>query len=228
MKDSPLQVHLGKRAVPQQGTQAHLSSADQFVRNHLFLVSGILVLTYVLGILAYGEPFLLSQYAISDLGATVTKHGLPNTSSRIIMTIGMLICSSLMLRVGLARSLRQQWVKRWLALLCAAGFFLFICPLDINYTIHSIGAALIIGPLYLLDNCFLWEQRQHMPAIVFWLAQVILQTTVLTYAVAFTTTAAIKQISQKFCIAGLLIVSFLSLRDWNGRNKGNHRRLETP
>jgi hypothetical protein len=226
MKDPQLQMHLGHGAFPQKEKETFLSSCDQFVHNHFLIISGTLVVTYALGILAYGEPFLFFQYAISDLGATVTKHGLPNTTSRIIMTIGMLICSCLMLRIGLyqGRNLRHQRVKRWLAVLCAAGFLFFVCPMDINYTIHSIGAGLMIGCLYLFDNCFLLEQRNFMPALIFWLSQGILQATVLTYAAAYFANALIKQISQKLCIAGLLTISLLSLRGWDRRNRWSQRQ----
>jgi len=226
MQDPQLQTHLGHGSFPQKEKETPLSSCDQFVHKHFLIISGTIVVTYALGVLAYGEPFLFFQYAISDLGATVTKHGYPNPSSRIIMTIGMLICSCLMLRIGLyqGRSLQHQRVKRWLAILCAAGFLLFVCPMDVNYTIHSIGAGLMIGSLYLFDNCFLLEQRTLMPSLIFWLSQGILQATVLAYAATYFTNAVIKQITQKLCIAGLLIVSLLSLRGWDRRNRRNHRR----
>jgi hypothetical protein len=226
MKDTQVHTDFSNCAFLQKGKLEALPSYDQFVRNLFPVISATIVLTYALGILAYGEAFLFSEYAISDLGATVTKHGRPNLNARIVMTIGMLICSFMMLRIGLhygqSRSLRNQRFKRLVAVLCAGGFFLFTCPLNVNYVVHSIGAGLIIGCLYLFDNCFLFEQRLLMPALVFWGSQLILQATVLTYAVAYITTAAIKQISQKCCIAGLLVVSLLSVRRWNWRNNNRH------
>jgi hypothetical protein len=68
-----------------------------------------------------------------------------------------------------------------------------------------VGCAVMVGSLWFLGNLFsaeLLRLRRQRPAIA---VQVILQATVLPYAAAYFAGSELKQVLQKFALAGLLV-----------------------
>lgn len=184
-----------------------LPSYDHDVSVLFFLLSLVVFGTLGLAVVFYAEHFLFWQHAFSDLGNTVTEQGYPNFPSRAIFSVGMILASFLMLRISAhyaeKRDLRNRTVKRWLAFLGAIGFLILIVPNNLNHFVHSVGAGMAIGVLYLFTMIFHFELRPVISALLFYTNLVVLQVAVFSYAVTFFADWAIKQSLQKVCFFGM-------------------------
>lgn len=164
----------------------------------------------------YGEQFILLHHAISDLGATVTEHGLPNRRSPWVFAVQMIISGVMCLRY--ARRLAHPGPRvanphandhrAWLIRMCAAGFFLMPAPhnLPVMHYVHMFGGGFIFFSLWMLSMIYLSEGRKRGLRKTFWVGMVILQATVLTYAFFFAINSPSKQFAQGVGLLGLLIV----------------------
>ena len=171
---------------------------------------------FTIGMLCYGEPFLFWEYPLSDLGRTVTEGGYPNTFSFLLFSLAMLICGSIMLAIGLnfkrSGTIPNMRIKKNLSYVAAAGYFIALFPHNISNPVHSVGSAMFVGSLWGLSIIFLLEARHQISPSKFYLLQLILQGTVITYAINFIFDTPIRQITQKFAVVGLMLVLKLSSR----------------
>ncbi|MBC8486692.1 MAG: hypothetical protein H8D45_11710 [Bacteroidetes bacterium] len=179
--------------------------------SNLFSFLVILIIgTFCLGMLTFGEPFLFWEYPFSDLGSTVTQNGMPNTYSCFILVLGMLLSGSLLWKISVCfkedPAIIHYQLKRYLSISAGIGCFVFVFPHNINNDIHMIGAAIMVASFWAMAALLLREVRKHIPTEKFFLQQSILQGTVLTYAAAYTMNSPIKNIAQKFAVLGLMIV----------------------
>jgi hypothetical protein len=170
----------------------------------------IIIGTFCLGMLTFGEPFLFWKYPFSDLGSTVTQNGMSNRYSCFILVLGMFLSGYLLWKISVCfkedPAIIHYQLKRYLCISAGIGCFVFVFPHNINNDIHMIGAAIMVASFWALAALLLLEARKHIPTEKFILQQSILQGTVLTYAVTYVMDSPIKNIAQKFAILGLMIV----------------------
>jgi len=167
----------------------------------------ILVTSLGLAIVYYAEPFLFWEHAFSDLGNVITLHGNSNPLSRSIFSIGLIIESIIMFKIGAYYAgnphFRNHRIKHWLAYLGAIGFLISIYPNDRYHVIHSVGVGMVIGALYLFTMIFHFELKPVVSLKVFYIDMFLVQMTIFPYAVAFFADSVHKQSLQKFCILGV-------------------------
>jgi len=185
-------------------------SYDPEISKLFFAMCLIIPASIILALLLYAEPFHLWHNAFSQLGETVTASGVPNVASRLVFSAGWIACGIVMLmiaaRYGRNRALRLRALKGWLALLGGIGFFIAITPNDLNHLLHSIGMGIGVGVMYFFAILLLFELRPRISRWVFLANVTLLHAVVLTYAVAFFANSDHKQLAQKLCILGLLLV----------------------
>lgn len=189
--------------------RGRLPSYDPGISKLFFGISLIIPVTLILALVFYREPFLLLRDAFSELGETVTPEGHSNTMSRLVFSMGWLVCSVLMVQIsyryGRTREMKNAAFKRWLAMLGGVGFLVAITPNDVSHLLHSIGMGLVVGVTYVFGVLFLVELKAEIGSLTFLSTMLLLQITVLTYATAFFLDASIKQAAQKLCVIGLLV-----------------------
>ena len=180
---------------------------DHEISALFFVLTVVLFVTFALAILFLGEPFSLWQHPFSDLGNTVTRQGRPNMPSRLIFCVGMLVNGYIMLRISACYAQNEELchriIKCWLARLGAVGFLVSTYPNDVSNLIHSLGTGPAVGVIYLFVMLFHFELKPQTRLSFFYADLLILQATVLPYAVAFFLNLPPKQSLQKFCILGL-------------------------
>lgn len=185
------------------------------IARRLTIVITILLAAITLGIIFYREPFRFWKYPLSNLGATVTQHGLPNFRSIFFFDSGMIISGVIMFAVSArfaASKVDHRRIKRGLTFLCGIGFFVIIFPYNINDNIHMVGGGAVFGSLWGLTLVFLLELRRAVGWLRFVLLQLPLQITILPYAALFMLGVPIKQAFQKPAVAGLMLTLLLVLR----------------
>lgn len=191
---------------------------DSNISHHLILLTIVILLSVVTAIIFYDGPFLFWQFALSDLGAVGTKYGTDNILSRYIFNLGFLIAAYILGRISTlyanGRHLTYPKIKSKLALLACVGFLVFVYPHDLNKKIHSLGAGLMVGSLYLMANLFMVELKDEFPLRLFILYQILLHGSVLSYAVTYFAHLPVRQITQKFCFGSLVyIIDQIALRN---------------
>jgi len=174
------------------------------------LVFYLFIVTIFLSMINYGEPFIFSEYAISDLGTTLTKTNQSNTVCFAIFGIGMISCGMIMLKLFRKfinnPNIMNVKIKQYLLLLTAFGFFLILYPYNLNNTIHSIGAGLIVGSLWALEGLFLIELVKLTKALKYFLYLSLLQVSVLGYAYLYFINSPLRQNFQKLSVFFLLLI----------------------
>lgn len=185
-------------------------SYDPEISKLFFAMCLIIPVSILLSRLTYSEPFHLWRSAFSELGETVTSTGSPNVVSRLIFSAGWIACGLVMLMIGVRYGrrahLRLHVIKSGLASLGGVGFLIAIAPNDLNHLLHSIGMGTAVGVMYFFAVILLFELRPRLSRAVFSTNILLLHVVVLTYAAAFFANSDYKQMAQKFCILGLLIV----------------------
>jgi hypothetical protein len=68
---------------------------NEKISNPFSFLFVIIIGTFCIGMLTYGEPFLFWKYPFSDLGSTITQNGMPNISSCLTFAIGMFLSAYL-------------------------------------------------------------------------------------------------------------------------------------
>jgi hypothetical protein len=166
--------------------------------------------TYILGGLFYADPFHFWQHAFSEFGINRTLQGSPNILSAVLFSLGMLITGRFILDIAFFYQshplISNHKAKMWLSFMASMGAFLVIFPNNLFHTLHSIGSAMIIGPFFILELIYLWEQKERIGArLVYWIT-FLLSASVLTYAVTFFANSPIKQVTQKICMIHMFLV----------------------
>jgi hypothetical membrane protein len=181
---------------------------DHGISSLFFALIVVLLLTLGLAVLFYAEPFRFWQHAFSDLGSTVSKHGLPNSISMVTYASGMVFEAGIMFRISLqyarSKTLSYAPIKSILALLASGGFLVSVLPNDLYHTLHSIGVGAILAGLYFFTMIFHIELKAEIsrPAFIFNLS--LLHFAVFSYAVAFFLDTDAKQSLQKICLLGVV------------------------
>jgi hypothetical membrane protein len=180
-------------------------------RDHRFFLV-LLVFNVVVTRIAmklYGEPFVVLQHALSDLGATVTRNGFPNPRSPYVFVPQMVVSGLMTLRYATLVAQREgdpRAPRVRLLYLCSIGFFLMPAPHDlpVAHYIHMVGGGFIFFSLWMLTMIYLVEARRRGRALAFWVGMTILQATVLSYAFFFAIDHPQKQTAQGFGLVGLV------------------------
>ena len=167
----------------------------------------ILVTSLGLAVVYYAEPFLFWEHAFSDLGNVNTLHGNSNTVSRAIFSIGLIIESIILFKIGAYYAgnsqFRNHQIKQWLAYIGGIGFLISLYPNDLYHVIHSVGIGMVIGALYLLTMIYHFELKPVVSLKVFYMDMFLVQMAIFPYTVAFFADSVHKQSLQKFCILGV-------------------------
>lgn len=186
--------------------------------NNLFTwLVGILILTLTASAFFYGEPFDAWNYALSWLGGIRTINGFPNTFGMLVFSMGMIMSGIVMLKLG--GSCKPDAVNggsRLKAVLCytaAAGFLIIIFPWDVFDPIHMSGSALMFGSLWGIANISLLKKKlaesvgQSVSIVRIRIGRfilfLVLNGSVIAYAVGYVLNSAVKQPLQKFAVVGL-------------------------
>ena len=162
----------------------------------------------------YPGDFVLTRDALSDLGAAVTRTGLLNPRAPYVFVPQMLLSAGVLLRLAshiTSTGLRGHQARAPLARLAGAGFVLMIAPHDLPlfHYVHLVGTALMFFALWRLSMWYLGSIRRERPGL-FAAGQLVLQSTVLTYAVLFFLDSPHKQTAQAAGLAGLAAALILS------------------
>jgi len=189
-----------------KNSQAAEHKLAKLYRNIVLSIS----FTYLSGAVFYADPFNFWEHALSELGTTTTLLGTPNLWAALFVSLGMLINGVFLFEAGRYtmshRSFLNHKVKSWLFYTAGLGALITIFPNNKFHTIHSLGSALMIGPIFILEMITLWERKPIMDSLKFNAINILLSVSVLTYAVAFFSDAYYKQVAQKFCVINLLLV----------------------
>lgn len=173
------------------------------------------VATILLSILLFAEDFSFWKHAVSDLGTTVLEDGKTNYKSAFIFSVGMILCGIVCVQIYKALyafSIRQKKLKIVLLKFTSLGYFVIVTPYNISNIIHSLGASLVFGSLYLLAVVLLLEVKDQGKKAKFVFYQVLLQATVIPYAVLFFLYLPARQSAQKFAVAGLILSLYACTR----------------
>lgn len=169
-----------------------------------------------LAMITYRGKFLFWKYPISDLGAIHTWQGGLNIPSLLFFDTAMTISGLLMLKIAFGLSpgisVKHQRLKQVLILACSGGFFLVIFPYDVFAYLHMAGGALVFGPMWGLALLFSLELRGRISRFTFFIYQLVLQGTILTYATLFFLGIPVEQGAQKVGVAGLMAVLWFATR----------------
>ncbi len=174
-----------------------------------FSILIIVVLTgLVLSILSDTGSFYVWRDPLSDLGALRTIDGELNVVPRTIFDLTMTMSGLIMFRIYSLLSadcrLRFAAVKRAMAFAGGVGFFMLLMPYDVDLGVHEAGASLVFATLWGMTVLFSVELKQTSSAGRALLAQVVLQGTVLPYAILFAADIPSEVVAQKFAVIGLM------------------------
>jgi hypothetical membrane protein len=185
-------------------------SYDPLISGLFVFMCIIIPVTLLLAWMLFPDPFSFWWNAFSELENSVTDLGHANPASRLIFSLGWIACGVLMIKIGARyqrdHSLRSWSVKRLLALAGGIGFLVALTPDDASHILHSIGMGVVVATLYFFGTIFLVELRRIMGWPEFLVAMFVLQGVVLTYAGAFFVDSDWKQVAQKSCVLGLMLV----------------------
>jgi len=187
-----------------------LPSYDESISRLLFAICLIIPVTLILAVIFYRDSFHLLGNAFSELGEIRTHSGNPNPVARLIFSAGFIASGAAMLvvswRFARTQGLRNRFLKSALALFATAGFFIGITPNDLSHFWHSVGMGTVVGSIFFLGLIFLLEIKPTISTFVFWWNLSVLSASVLLYATLWFLDSDLKQMAQKACVIGLLLV----------------------
>lgn len=167
-----------------------------------------------LAMLLYGEPFRLFEYALSDLGALLTRGGRPNGMALFIFDADMVMSgiamAGLATEYGERRAVVNRRLKRALSYTASAGFFATTIPHDVLHVAHGFAAGFMVGSLWVLAMAYAAETVRAVGPEFAVLCHGVLHATVITYAIQFAADAPSKQLLQKLAVVGLYTTLLLT------------------
>ena len=179
----------------------------------LFLV--FLLAGFLIGALAYNGQFNLYRDPFSDLGASETPEGKDNHASMAIFVVNMAITAIIFSRIAVmfARDATVPFrgFRVLFSITAAMGACIATFPNNIFLAQHQLGAGFLVGSLWMHANFFIADASRATSKMHGFFLQLLLQSTVLTYAVAFVVQAPNRDTIQKFAITGLALAIELSL-----------------
>ena len=146
-----------------------VTKRQKFIRLVAVSIGVVLIVTIILAILAYPEPYEFFNEAVSNLGGTKSETGLDNSNSMLVMVIGFWIIASLSAIIAIiyftSPRLKHNIGKGLWTLAMAVGAVGVSIPLDLFAKIHYFGATLFIFSFGIYNfNCqFLRYTRKHRP-----------------------------------------------------------------
>lgn len=177
--------------------------------NHYFTLILTLNITSMLSaMLLFGERFDFWNHAASDLGLTVTDNGSANYKSLFLFSAGMIASGYLCLQIHKilkAYSFKHKEMKLLLLKTCSLGYFGIVTPYNISHTLHVLGATSLFGSLYFLTVVLLFELKEQGKRFEFYVFQLLLQGTILPYALLYFLDSPVRNVAQKFAVAGLML-----------------------
>ena len=117
----------------------------------IWAIAVIIVVTIVLGWLTYPETYIFLQDTVSSLGGYLSKSGIENTTSALILTIGFSLCSVIAFSISLLYFFNKQlfWHtgKGIIALFIVIGGIGIAIPRDHPQlsVLHGLGALVFIA-----------------------------------------------------------------------------------
>ncbi len=185
-------------------------SYDPEISKLFFFVCLIIPVMLIVALFFYRDPFSFWHTPFSRFGQILTEEGRGNLLSRLVFSAGLIASGVAILLIGVRyvvnRALRNRSVKAFLAFVGSIGFFVAITPNDLNHLWHSIGMGILFGTMFFFALFFLVELRSSIPHWVFYWNTFLLLASVLSYAGLFFIDSEFKQMAQKGCVIGLLLV----------------------
>ena len=108
--------------------------------------------------------------------------------------------------------------KSLLLYAASAGALIAIVPNNLNHFMHSVGSALVIGSVFILDLILIEEKTKGFGPIKPILITSLISLLVIFYTASFFFNTPAKQPSQKICLISLLLVLYSCTR-YKPRNK---------
>ena len=149
------------------------TTRTQIVINTLYLLLvPVISITILLAWWFYPEPYNLTQEYISALGGYFSDQGLPNTTSSMIMTIGINVSGFITLIISIIyfykTDLQYNNIKSFFNLLLTLGALGVATPQDhpILRIYHGIGAAVFIiffGVLNSVTQLLRFDRKHRKP-----------------------------------------------------------------
>lgn len=183
--------------------QAERSGIKTETHRHLNQLFVVTIFTLVFGMITFGEAYSFRNHAISYLGMLRTPGGNSNNISMLIFSFGLVISAAISYRIS--RTAGRFYI-RVLFLLCAMGYLVMITPCDLNNAVHSVGAGMVFGSLWMAAGIWLVRLISHTGWMRFIFYQLILQGSVLPYAWCYLTDHPDKQFLQKIALTGLILI----------------------
>jgi hypothetical membrane protein len=184
---------------------------------HFLTLLAINTATCVVATLLYPEKYVIAQHALSDFGATVTRDQLlPNPIAPWVFGVGMVVSAVWMF--GMPAKLDEGEHRRSLmvrmAQLCAIGFLFMVAPHNLPLTrpIHMTGGACIFFSLWAFAVHYLVACRRNGQRLLFLVGMLILQASVLFYAVLFVVDSPAKQAAQAIALVGVILPLLFATR----------------
>lgn len=175
------------------------------------------LLTFILGIITYGDKYLFREYAFSYLGGIRTINGNPNTTSFLIFSLGMISCGVICFYISRLlngeNGLELEKTKHYLFQACCVGYFIMLMPHDISNNIHVVGAAIVFAALWFFTVLILKELKQKGEVLKFYIYHFMLQGTVIPYAFLCFINSPLQQHIQKYAVFGLILVMKLAIME---------------
>lgn len=186
------------------------------ISRRVSLIILVILVGVVVAMLTYRGTFLFWKYPVSDLGVIYVGQQEFNFTSVFFFDFAMFVSCFLMIQIAFnftsAIPFQHKLVKQILSFSCSLGFLLIIFPYTLFWTIHIIGAGLVVGSLWALAIVFSIEVKPFISTIAFIFYQIILQVSILTYAIMYTMGIPMNDAVQKFGILSLMIVLWFTTR----------------
>ncbi len=185
-------------------------------RDHFRLLAMLNMSLLPLAMLTFGDRFHFFRLPLSDLGMPQTAEGLPNIVAFLIFILNMIASGAIMVSYAVScrrahRMPHREW-KAFLALVAAGGFIVGIFPHDRFHYLHMVGCGVMVGALWFLANLFSGELHAAGKIRETAAVQLVLQLTVVPYAVSYVLAANPRQALQKLAILGLFVSLSLGTR----------------
>lgn len=162
----------------------------------------------------YNGHFDFLRYPLSDLGATLSQTGLPNTFSSHIYSLNMFLNGAILFL--LANHFRKfKPDNGLLPLLCFLGgsgaVIAGASPDNIQPVFHDLGSALLVAALWLLATTNIYAIRKRLGKTSYLFLQIaVLQIPIIAYALTFFMRLPLNDILQKPALLGLAAILLYS------------------
>ena len=184
-------------------------------RTWFSLFLAVLLSGFFIAIIVYNGRFNPFSDPFSWLGASETKDGADNRASMAVFVIDMVICAVILGYMAFLfakdRNIRFHGFRTLISIIGALGACIATFPNNYYLVQHQVGAGFLVGSLWLHANLLIADASRVTSKGYAAFLQIVLQSTVLTYAFTFFVDAPNRDVVQKFGIAGLAIAIELSL-----------------